>query len=415
MGKAEGNRKPVAKVALGDLPDGALLRRVAARRDEAAFGTLVRRHGPIVLGVCRRVLGQEQDAEDALQATFLVLFRQAGSIRKRESLGSWLYGVAYRIARKARGKRARQRVRESVLTDLPADEATPAWMWQEVRLLLDEEVNRLPAKYRVPFVLCHVEGKTNQQAAQQIGCPLGTVLSRLAWARGRLRRRLTRRGVTFPAALVTALLAERAVHARMPELLVTSTVQAAVLFDSGRTGTATKVAALAEGFLLTQLLRKWAKVAGLAAAGLVGFLVFLLILGRNLQTEPKQQAANLAQAPKPKTDQELLQGKWKVAKVLVEGQEKQMGNVDVVFAGDQCHFLVAGMNPRQSPFRLDASKEPREIDLIQGRGRAWPGIYRLEGDHLQLAVNSQGPERPGDFTGQRFTYYELERQPEGPK
>jgi RNA polymerase sigma factor (sigma-70 family) len=393
MEKAKGSQQTTATAVVDDLPDETLLVRVATRRDEAAFAALVRRYGPIVLGVCRRVVRQEQDAEDAFQATFLVLFRKAGSIRKRQSVGSWLYGVAYRIAQKARAKKARQLVRETELSDIPAAESTPAWMWQELRLLLDEEVNRLPAKYRAPFVLCHVEGKTNEQAAEQIGCPLGTVLSRLAWSRERLRGRLLRRGVIFPAGLVAAALAEQAAAVEMPALLVTSTVQAATSFASAQAAAA-KGAALAKGYLRTQSLWKWTKAAGLLAVAAVAIVFVLFLL--------------LAQAQKPKADQELLQGTWMATKVLFAGQEMPAADMDMIFAGDQL-TIRAGEASRQVSFHLNPGKDPKEIDCIPAQGATLPGIYRLEDDRLQLSLNMQGRERPTDFTGERFFYYEFRR------
>ena len=393
MREDESSRETTAVV--GDLPDGTLLERVATRRDEDAFAALVQRYSPIVLGVCRRVLRHEQDAEDAFQATFLVLFRQAGSIRKRQSVGSWLYGVAYRIARKARVKKERRSVRETALSDTPAAESTPAWIWQELRGLLDDEVNRLPAKYRLPFVLCHVEGKTNAQAAAQIGCPLGTVLSRLAWARERLRGRLTRRGLTFPAGVVAAVLAERAVAVEVPAQLATSTVQAAVSFGSGQVGTAAKAITQAQGFLRAQFLRKWAKALGLlAVAALVAVVLLFLI-----------------RAQKPKTDQELLQGTWKVAKMWFGGRELPVAAIDMIFAGDQFTQRAAGTTS-QATIRLDPGKDPKEIDFLFPRRATWRGIYQLKGDQLLLCWNTEGRERPADFTGERFYYYELRRQPE---
>jgi RNA polymerase sigma factor (sigma-70 family) len=392
MEKAKGSQAPPVAAGVDDQSDEALLERIAAQHDEAAFGALVRRYGPIVLGVCRRVVQQEQDAEDAFQATFLVLFRQAGSIRKRRSVGSWLYGVAYRIARKARAKRARHAVRETELSDIPAPESTPAWMWQELRLVLDEEVNRLPVKYRVPFVLCHVEGKTNEQAAQQIGCPLGTVLSRLAWSRERLRGRLLRRGVILPAAIVAAILAERAAAVEVPALLVNATVQAAGTFSLAQaTAAAAKAAALANGFLRTQSVWRWTKAAGLlSGAGVVILLVLFFM-----------------RAPKPKTDQELLQGTWKSTKVLFAGQEMPLG-MEVSFAGDDV-TIRAGEALREDSFRLNPEKQPKEIDFIAAQGNVQPGIYRLEGQRLQISLNMEGQERPTDFTGERFFYYEFQR------
>jgi RNA polymerase sigma-70 factor (ECF subfamily) len=192
MENAETSPPSAATDVVGVGANANLLERFARRRDEAAFAALVRRHGPLVLSVCRRVLRHEQDAEDAFQATFLVLARKAGSIRKRESVGSWLYGVAYRIARKAKASKARQPVQLTKLREIAAAESSHEWMTYELRALLDQEVNRLPDKYRLPFVMCYVEGKTNKEAAQQLRCPVGTLASRLVRACARLRGRLTR-------------------------------------------------------------------------------------------------------------------------------------------------------------------------------------------------------------------------------
>src|SRR5262249_38706610 len=152
-----------------------------------------------VLSVCRRILHHEheQDAEDAFQATFLILVRRAGAIRKRESIGSWLYGVAYRVARKAKACAARRTPRQAELQDVPRPEPPPEWLWRDLRPVLDEEVNHLPERYRAAFVLCYLSGQTNEQAAQHLGCPLGTVLSRLSRAREMLRTRLARRGLAL--------------------------------------------------------------------------------------------------------------------------------------------------------------------------------------------------------------------------
>src|SRR4051812_27222926 len=150
--------------------DGALVDAFLARRDEAAFEALVRRHGPLVLGVCRRVLGNSHDAEDAFQATFLVLARKASSISKRASLSSWLYQVAYRVALKGRARTAtRQRYEQRAdqrTTPDPLEELTG----QELLAVLDEEMHQLPERYRAPLILCHLESRTCEEAARQLGC-----------------------------------------------------------------------------------------------------------------------------------------------------------------------------------------------------------------------------------------------------
>jgi RNA polymerase sigma factor (sigma-70 family) len=163
--------RAVSATGAEDLTDADLLERFTSGRDEAAFAALVRRYGGLVNGVCRRVLYHEQDAEDAVQAVFCVLARRAGAIRERGALGAWLHAVAYRIARKAQARRGRRPVVTN-LADIPAKDS-PDWTWQEVRPILDEEVSRLPEKYRQAFVLCCLECRTNQQAAAQLGCPPG--------------------------------------------------------------------------------------------------------------------------------------------------------------------------------------------------------------------------------------------------
>ena len=157
--------------AVGMLSDGQLLDRFVERRDASAFEAIVERYGPLVWGVCRRVLRHHHDAEDAFQATFLVLARKAASVMPREKLGNWLYGVAYQTAMKARATRAKRRVRERPAWEMTEPEAVPDEHAEELLSRLDREVARLPEKYRMPIILCELEGKTHRQAAEQLGLP----------------------------------------------------------------------------------------------------------------------------------------------------------------------------------------------------------------------------------------------------
>jgi RNA polymerase sigma factor (sigma-70 family) len=230
--------------APSEAPDVQLLERFAAHRDEAAFEALVRRFGPMVLGVCRRVLDDSDLAEDAFQATFLALALHAQAIRRRERLGSWLYGVAYRTAVKARAQAARRRARErQVRPPQPADPLEEA-MRRDLRSALDEEVSRLPAKYRGPFVLCYLEGLTNEEAARTLGCPPGTVYTRLARARALLRGRLVRRGVTLSAVALGTVVSEEAT-AGVSAALVGSTLRAAAAVAAGKAALGGQVSARA--------------------------------------------------------------------------------------------------------------------------------------------------------------------------
>ena len=224
--------------AAGDQTDGQLLERFLAHREEAAFAAVVQRHGPLVLGLCRRLLGNVHDAEDAFQATFLVLARRANGLDRRGSLAGWLYGVAYRIAVRARLQAARRRAYERQAVPMTASGNAPDPAGPELRQILDEELNRLPEKYRSPLVLCYLEGKTQAEAAQQLRWPLGTVRGRVARARDLLRRRLERRGLALTSGMLGALLAPDVVSAAVPAPVLQATVKAALLAATGRAAAA---------------------------------------------------------------------------------------------------------------------------------------------------------------------------------
>ncbi len=198
--------------AMGAWPDSQLVERFLGDADEseAAFRVLIQRHGPMVLGVCRRVLGDEHAAEDAFQATFLVFVKKARGLRDRGLLTSWLYGVALRVSSKERARGERRRAVERRAAE-QAVEAEGAAEPDELRSLIDEEIRRLPEHYRLPLLLCHVEGLRHDEVARRLGCPVGTVESRLSRARERLRSRLARRGLAPSASVLAAAL-------RMPRI-----------------------------------------------------------------------------------------------------------------------------------------------------------------------------------------------------
>ena len=254
------------------VPDAQLLERFLTRQDEAAFELLVRRHERMVLGVCRRVLRHMQDAEDAFQATFLTLACKASSIGKREALASWLYKVAFRIALRARTRASKRARHEQPLAERPADIPSPE-PWADgsaVREMLDEEIHRLPAKYRAPVILCYLEGKTNEEAALLLGCPTGTVVTHLARARRRLRHQLARRGLGFPV-----VLAPSSASPVVPAALVDATLKAATFFASNRASATSLVSAnvaiLTKGALRAMLLTKLKIVAAiLLTLGVIG-------------------------------------------------------------------------------------------------------------------------------------------------
>ena len=237
------------------LPDGQLLQRYVATRDEQAFAGLVERYGPLVLGVCKRVLQHSHDAEDAFQATFLVLARRAATLDGRGSLGNWLYAVAYRTAIKARQSAARRRARELQVLNMSTVLSSEEEEWSDLRPLLDEELNQLPVKYRAPLVLCYLEGKTQEQAARELGWPTGSMSRRMNRARDLLQERLARRGLALSTGFLFVLIAKNAGAAIVSPTLVGITAKAALAFVAGQAGLEAtisgKVASLAEEVLRT--------------------------------------------------------------------------------------------------------------------------------------------------------------------
>jgi RNA polymerase sigma factor (sigma-70 family) len=252
--------------------DHQLLEDFAARRDEAAFAALVARHGSMVLRVCQRVLGHEQDAEDAFQAAFLILAQSGTSLRKREALADWLHGVAYRTALKAKRTAARRHRHEARLrTRTPL--AAPCPSWDEVQAVLDEEIRRLPGPFRAAFTLCVLEGRSGRQAAAALGCKEKTVSSRLTRARQRLQRRLARRGINLAALLAALSIAESAGKAAVPAVLARAAVRGGLLAVAGESAgpmIPSPVAALAAG-VTKAMFRSRARMTVIAvfAAGLL--------------------------------------------------------------------------------------------------------------------------------------------------
>jgi RNA polymerase sigma factor (sigma-70 family) len=238
--------------------DRQLLQRFADRQDEAAFALVVERHGPMVLRVCQRLLHDAQEAEDAFQATFCVLARKAMARFWQESIGSWLYAVACRVAGKARTRSARRRQRDREAAMRRSEQAPASTTDPELNALLDVELQRLPEKYRAPLVLCYLEGQTNEEAARQLGWPKGTVQGRLARGRDLLRSRLLRRGLAL-AGTTLAFLETAQAPAAVPGALLQSTIRTSIQFAAGPAAAGSvpaSVAGLAEGVLRTMWLTK---------------------------------------------------------------------------------------------------------------------------------------------------------------
>ena len=285
-------------------PDSQLVDRFVSRRDEEAFETLLHRHAGLVWGVCRRMLKDSHLAEDAFQATFLVLAREASSIRKRQSVSSWLYGVAYRLASRVRSDSTRRQQYEGRMRAANEPDPTTDIIRRELRPVLDEELQALPEKYRAPLILCHLQGKTHEQAAQELGWPVGTMSRRLDKGRELLRQRLTLRGVTASAALLTVTLANESTAA-IPAGLVATTFRTAILFASGTTAVSALVSAsalaLAEGLIKDAAITKL-KIAAVSLIGLVlatgtGTFVVRAINGARTQSESRQHAETVVGEP----------------------------------------------------------------------------------------------------------------------
>jgi RNA polymerase sigma factor (sigma-70 family) len=359
----------------GEVTDGQLLESFVTHRDDAALAALIQRHGPLVWGVCRRTLSHTQDAEDAFQATWLVLVRRAKSIRQRASVRSWLYGVAYRVAVRARaGKRLRE-VRERQAPQRPATDPSREVIVQDLRSVLDEEINRLPAREQLPVILCYLEGKTNDEAAHLLGWPRGTIATRLARARQRLRGRLTRRGLTWSEGVLAAV----GSPAAPPTAQAGATLQAALLMASARPvalgAISATIVSLTEGVLRTMFLTKLKMVAAVVVAvGLLSGGVVALTdphLGAQPAAQQKVQASGLGaqpaaqqkaqasglEAPPPPDGDELLPN------VTTFDEKKVNALLAAAKGGDQLKALLKA--------RLDAATieaDSRFKEFVAGRG-----------------------------------------------
>jgi RNA polymerase sigma factor (sigma-70 family) len=416
------------------LTDGQLLGCFLERRDGHAFAALVRRHGPLVWGVCRRLLG-EQDAEDAFQATFLVLVRKAASIVPREMVANWLYGVAHQTALKARATATKKKGRERQVTEMPEPGVAEQDLWRDLRPLLDEELSRLPDRYRVVIVLCDLEGKTRTEVAGQLGLPEGTVGSRLARARAILAKRLARHGLAVSGGALAAVLSQKVASAGVPPSVVSATIQAATLVAAGQaaaTGAiSVKVAALTKGVLKTMLLNKLT-----AMKALVGMLtviaLFMGLYGYYGFGQPPAGQAVKAQARTPdarktgkddrqkapsESDKERIQGTW----VTVS---KEPGSRPAWWHFEDDKVTIYSIDLRFSKpekteytYALATKKSPKVLEMTGGRRLEGPRaprppadfkvIYKIEADSLTIA---QGRDLPTRFEGDGVIVTVLKRE-----
>jgi RNA polymerase sigma factor (sigma-70 family) len=422
------------------LSDERLLELFIDDNDEVAFEMLLRRHGPMVYDVCRRVLRNLTDAEDAVQATYLVLVRKAGTIAPRSMVGNWLHGVAYRTALKARAAVQKRQKRERQVPAFAEPEAPPEdTRLRDLQCLLDRELGRLSEKYRVPIILCDLERKSHKEAARQLGWPEGTLSVRLMRGREMLAKRLTRCGLSLSAASLVVLLSENAVSARMPGAIVSATVKAAGCITVGKAASAglisAKVVDLMKGVLRAMLITKFktaAVVSVLGAAILMGggLTAYHFAVGKELafapndaiavevhQDPPQQQAVTRpVEVPPngPETSPQIgaakLRGTWRVVsresashQTAPKEEKWIIGKESIVMSQGLIGIGKPPTGRQEATYRLwgdndDPGPVPNGINLTLSvvvdkspdtektseQQMTWRGIFGWDGDRLVL-------------------------------
>jgi RNA polymerase sigma factor (sigma-70 family) len=341
------------------LTDQQLLEDYISGRNQAALAALVQRHGPMVWGVCRRVLTNYHDAEDAFQATFLVLVRRATSIASPALLANWLYGVAHQTAIKARATVAKRKMRERQVTEMLEPAGVEQNFWIDMQPLLDQELSRLPDKYRGVIILCDLEGKTRKEVAEQLGWPEGTVASRLARARNMLAKRLTQRGVALSCAALAAVLAQQAAAAGVPYVVVDSTIRVACLLAAGKaaaTGAiSVKVAALTEGVMKAMLFSKLkTAIAIVLILGFVATGATILTCRTAAGQDDKKPAAEKPVAPAAKSEKEKeVPPASGVNLIMNKSAQKELN-----LTADQMKDLQAGLDKVRKKYDEQLEKIP---------------------------------------------------------
>jgi RNA polymerase sigma factor (sigma-70 family) len=401
-----------------EITDADLLESFVLHRNPDALAVLVHRHGPLVWNVCRRLLRKPQDAEDAFQATFLVLVRKAATIRHKERCAHWLYRVAYQTALKARAVAARRSVREQQVPDMPEPAVPPPDLGNDLQPLLDRELNRLPEKYGAVLVLCDLEGKTRPEAARQLGWPEGTVAGRLARARAMLAKRLSRRGLVLSATSLAAALPGATASATVPPSVISSTIDAVAAGQVARGVLSPTVAALTEGVLKTMLMTKVkAVVFVLVLVALVGGCLTAVAQtlskeGTALAEEASAKASvgdeNKADEPKVRSDQgqglpsvhrsmvdkavRLADGDWLVYRYQPTSDSGvQVYRMDSTMSKRRWHARCNGLGQAHEQFgqSVDANVVADQVIITCETRGGWGGDGSHFEERLDLATGKQ--------------------------
>ncbi len=366
-------RGKLAERSRNEESDEQLLHAFTAQRDDSAFAVLVRRHGPMVLHVCRRVLGHQQDAEDAFQATFLVLTRNAASLRNKTALASYLHGTAYRMAMKAKQSAARRRKHESQTPPRSPVDPSEELSWREVRTLLDEEIARLSEKYRSVFILCCLESVSREEAARRLNLKAGTVSSRLTEARKRLGKRLAKRGVELTAVLAASALAVQPALAVSP-VLMASTIKAAMATAAGEQLAgiiSASVAELVKGATAAMMVSK-AKIATmmLLAVSLLtvatgGSLVFWYERASGpLAATLEPSAGKADDKPKAISPQREAAKGMEIQGRVLDPEGKPKAGAKLLLLGEEGKIGQLGVSAADGRFTVAVPKSKRHYDLV---------------------------------------------------
>lgn len=410
-------RRAVADGGESRETDADLLTRFLAHKDSQALAVLIRRYAAMVWSVCLRTVGHRQDAEDAFQATFVVLLRKANTIHPPGMVGNWLYGVARQTAMKARAMAMKRHAREQSTALLPE---FPGQANGDHPLLpyVDEELSRLPDRYRAVVVLCDLQGQTRTEAARELGCAEGTVASRLARARQMLARRLGRHGLPLSATALGALLANSIAKAA-PATVVAAAVQSASALSAAQstlaTGLSQQVLTLAEGMVKTMLLRRlklWGVTVVAAVLACIAVAGAVTLLAEEADTTAQKQplVAHAAAAGQPKKsakaedDLAKFQGTWQVVSFHINGEQADIGikSLRLTFknkaASSRFEKKDGTTGEEKMTFDIDATKSPKEITISDER-IVLRGIYRFDKDKLILCYFSKpNNKRPTSFS-----------------